>query len=152
MSPRQFYAANILSALAWAPAHIFPGVLVADGASTDHPKRRAAHNSRIRRIDCCDLHYLCHALGLQGQVILHEQFGLVSDALNLANDSLKADVRFTPESGHCRCVRHADIRRSCSAYRSRCRHSLHMRNQKFVFAHATAENVTVPLVGDFFER
>src|SRR4029453_2747663 len=29
MSPLQFYAANILSALAWAPAHIFPGVLVA---------------------------------------------------------------------------------------------------------------------------
>ncbi|MGA8624735.1 MAG: VTT domain-containing protein, partial [Pseudolabrys sp.] len=29
MSPRQFYAANILSALVWAPAHIFPGVLVA---------------------------------------------------------------------------------------------------------------------------
>ena len=29
MSPRQFYAANILSALIWAPAHIFPGVLVA---------------------------------------------------------------------------------------------------------------------------
>jgi membrane protein DedA with SNARE-associated domain len=27
MSPRQFYAANILSALAWAPAHVFPGVL-----------------------------------------------------------------------------------------------------------------------------
>jgi membrane protein DedA with SNARE-associated domain len=29
MSPRQFYAANILSALVWAPAHIFPGVLIA---------------------------------------------------------------------------------------------------------------------------
>ena len=29
MSPRQFYAANILSALAWAPAHVFPGVLLA---------------------------------------------------------------------------------------------------------------------------
>jgi membrane protein DedA with SNARE-associated domain len=29
MSPLQFYAANVLSALAWAPAHIFPGVLVA---------------------------------------------------------------------------------------------------------------------------
>ena len=29
MSPLQFYAANILSALAWAPAHIFPGVLLA---------------------------------------------------------------------------------------------------------------------------
>jgi membrane protein DedA with SNARE-associated domain len=28
MSPRQFYAANILSALVWAPAHIFPGVLL----------------------------------------------------------------------------------------------------------------------------
>src|SRR4029453_10569496 len=28
MSPLQFYAANILSALAWAPAHIFPGVLL----------------------------------------------------------------------------------------------------------------------------
>jgi membrane protein DedA with SNARE-associated domain len=29
MSPRQFYAANILSALIWAPAHVFPGVLLA---------------------------------------------------------------------------------------------------------------------------
>jgi membrane protein DedA with SNARE-associated domain len=29
MSPRQFYAANILSALVWAPAHVFPGVLIA---------------------------------------------------------------------------------------------------------------------------
>jgi membrane protein DedA with SNARE-associated domain len=29
MPPRQFYAANILSAFAWAPAHVFPGVLLA---------------------------------------------------------------------------------------------------------------------------
>jgi membrane protein DedA with SNARE-associated domain len=29
MSPRQFYVANILSALVWAPAHVFPGVLLA---------------------------------------------------------------------------------------------------------------------------
>ena len=29
MSPRQFYAANILSAVTWAPAHVFPGVLLA---------------------------------------------------------------------------------------------------------------------------
>ena len=29
MSLLQFYAANIVSALAWAPAHIFPGVLLA---------------------------------------------------------------------------------------------------------------------------
>ena len=29
MSPLKFYAANILSALVWTPAHIFPGVLVA---------------------------------------------------------------------------------------------------------------------------
>lgn len=29
MSPRQFYIANILSALAWAPIHVFPGVLLA---------------------------------------------------------------------------------------------------------------------------
>jgi membrane protein DedA with SNARE-associated domain len=28
MSSRQFYAANILSALVWAPAHVFPGVLL----------------------------------------------------------------------------------------------------------------------------
>ena len=27
-SSRQFYAVNILSALAWAPAHVFPGVLL----------------------------------------------------------------------------------------------------------------------------
>ena len=31
MSPSQFYAANILSALVWAPAHVFPGVLLAIG-------------------------------------------------------------------------------------------------------------------------
>lgn len=29
MSPRHFYTANILSAFAWAPAHVFPGVLAA---------------------------------------------------------------------------------------------------------------------------
>jgi membrane protein DedA with SNARE-associated domain len=29
MPPRQFYAANVLSALTWAPAHVFPGVLLA---------------------------------------------------------------------------------------------------------------------------
>ena len=29
MSPSQFYAANILSALVWSPAHVFPGVLLA---------------------------------------------------------------------------------------------------------------------------
>ena len=29
MPARQFYLANILSALAWAPAHVFPGVLLA---------------------------------------------------------------------------------------------------------------------------
>ena len=29
MSPRHFYAANILSALVWAPMHVFPGVLLA---------------------------------------------------------------------------------------------------------------------------
>jgi membrane protein DedA with SNARE-associated domain len=29
MAPRHFYTANILSALVWAPAHIFPGVLLA---------------------------------------------------------------------------------------------------------------------------
>jgi membrane protein DedA with SNARE-associated domain len=27
MPPRQFYAANILSAVVWAPAHVFPGVV-----------------------------------------------------------------------------------------------------------------------------
>ena len=31
MSPRRFYAANVLSALVWAPSHVLPGVLV--GAS-----------------------------------------------------------------------------------------------------------------------
>jgi quercetin dioxygenase-like cupin family protein len=40
MPPRQFYAANILSALTWAPAHVFPGVLLGmaislAGASAD---------------------------------------------------------------------------------------------------------------------
>ena len=29
MSPRQFYVANVVSALVWAPAHVFPGVLLA---------------------------------------------------------------------------------------------------------------------------
>ena len=28
MSPRQFYVANILSAVTWAPAHVFPGVVL----------------------------------------------------------------------------------------------------------------------------
>src|SRR5476649_3022806 len=28
MSPRHFYAANILSAIVWAPAHVFPAVLL----------------------------------------------------------------------------------------------------------------------------
>ena len=28
MSSRQFYLANILSALVWAPMHVFPGVLL----------------------------------------------------------------------------------------------------------------------------
>jgi len=41
MPPRQFYAANVLSALVWAPAHVFPGVLLAmaislAGASAGH--------------------------------------------------------------------------------------------------------------------
>jgi membrane protein DedA with SNARE-associated domain len=29
MSPRQFYVANVLSAVTWAPAHVFPGVVLA---------------------------------------------------------------------------------------------------------------------------
>jgi membrane protein DedA with SNARE-associated domain len=29
MPPKRFYAANILSAIAWAPAHVFPGVVLA---------------------------------------------------------------------------------------------------------------------------
>ena len=29
MPARQFYAANVLSAVAWAPAHVFPGVVLA---------------------------------------------------------------------------------------------------------------------------
>jgi membrane protein DedA with SNARE-associated domain len=29
MPPRQFYVANILSAVTWAPAHVFPGVVLA---------------------------------------------------------------------------------------------------------------------------
>ena len=29
MSPRQFYIANVASAVTWAPAHVFPGVLLA---------------------------------------------------------------------------------------------------------------------------
>jgi len=29
MPPRQFYAANVLSALVWAPAHVYPGVAFA---------------------------------------------------------------------------------------------------------------------------
>ena len=34
MSSGQFYAVNILSALAWAPAHVFPGVLL--GMALNH--------------------------------------------------------------------------------------------------------------------
>jgi len=33
MPARQFYAANILSAVIWAPAHVFPGVMLAIVAS-----------------------------------------------------------------------------------------------------------------------
>jgi membrane protein DedA with SNARE-associated domain len=29
MSPPHFYAANVASALVWAPMHVFPGVLIA---------------------------------------------------------------------------------------------------------------------------
>jgi membrane protein DedA with SNARE-associated domain len=29
MPPRRFYAANVLSAIVWAPAHVFPGVVLA---------------------------------------------------------------------------------------------------------------------------
>jgi membrane protein DedA with SNARE-associated domain len=41
MSARQFYIANILSALVWAPAHVFPGALLGllarlGGASAQH--------------------------------------------------------------------------------------------------------------------
>ena len=41
MSPRHFYVANILSALVWAPVHVFPGVLLAmavrfAGRSAEH--------------------------------------------------------------------------------------------------------------------
>jgi membrane protein DedA with SNARE-associated domain len=34
MSSRQFYVANILSALLWAPVHVFPGVLLAIAVSS----------------------------------------------------------------------------------------------------------------------
>jgi len=42
MSPLQFYIANVLSALVWAPAHVFPGVLLATalrlaGVSAEQP-------------------------------------------------------------------------------------------------------------------
>jgi membrane protein DedA with SNARE-associated domain len=42
MSPLQFYVANILSALVWAPVHVFPGVLLATalrlaGVSAEQP-------------------------------------------------------------------------------------------------------------------
>ena len=37
MSPLQFYTANVLSALVWAPAHIFPGVLLAMGLQLTIP-------------------------------------------------------------------------------------------------------------------
>jgi membrane protein DedA with SNARE-associated domain len=41
MSSRHFYVANILSALVWAPAHVFPGVLVGWAISIggDHAKQ-----------------------------------------------------------------------------------------------------------------
>jgi hypothetical protein len=38
-------------------------------AANHDPKRRAARNSRNRPVDRCDLHYFCHTLILQGQVI-----------------------------------------------------------------------------------
>jgi membrane protein DedA with SNARE-associated domain len=41
MSSPQFYATNVLSALVWAPAHVFPGVLIALIASVSD--RSASH-------------------------------------------------------------------------------------------------------------
>ena len=69
MSPLQFYAANILSALAWAPAHIFPGVLLAMALQLTIPSAEQRTILVFAGVDCCDLYYLCHALVLQGQVI-----------------------------------------------------------------------------------
>ena len=64
MSPRQFYAAKYLVGTCVGTRSYFSWRAGRDGASTDHPKRRAAHNSRNRRVDCCDLHYFCHTLVL----------------------------------------------------------------------------------------
>src|SRR5262249_4587117 len=39
-----------------------------NGAPIDQRKLRAAYNSRDHRADCCNSHYLCHTLMVQGQV------------------------------------------------------------------------------------
>lgn len=36
MPPGRFYLANILSALAWAPAYLLPGILLGEAAGSDH--------------------------------------------------------------------------------------------------------------------
>ena len=46
MPPRQFYAANILSAIAWAPAHVFPGVVLAMAVGMKDAPVRPAHHCR----------------------------------------------------------------------------------------------------------
>ena len=49
MSPPHFYAANVASALVWAPMHVFPGVLLAMAIELRRRQRRAAHPARSRR-------------------------------------------------------------------------------------------------------
>jgi len=67
------------------------------------------------------------------------------------------DVRFTAKADiNCRLqsVRFVPI----ADFDAHARHTrddvgivLHMRNQKFVFAHATTEKIMIALAGDFFE-
>jgi len=58
------------------------------------------------------------------------------------------DVRFTAKADiNCRLPFDAHARHT----RDDVGIVLHMRNQKFVFAHATTEKIMVALAGDFFE-
>ena len=72
MSPLQFYAANIVSALAWAPAHIFPGVLLAMALQLTIPS--AEQRTILVFAGLIVASFIIFATRLfKGQVVLHRR-------------------------------------------------------------------------------
>ena len=69
MSPRQFYVANILSAVTWAPAHVFPGVVLAMVLQLSSASVEQRAILVIAGLIVAGLVDLCHAPIHQGQVI-----------------------------------------------------------------------------------